>query len=134
MSADRSGSTRVLGDVRLAAPDDRFLSGLRRWLETPLRGCTPGAVREATIVLAELVTNAYRHAQPPFRIRLTMPRPGNAVRMEVHDGMASPATGWPLGKGLLVVRGLCPDWGIEHRPDGKAVWAELPLLVTPRES
>lgn len=73
-------------------------------------------MREATIVLGELVTNAYRHAEA----RLTPPRPGIAVRPEVHDGTASPTTGWPPGKGLLLVRGRCPDRGVEHRADGKA--------------
>jgi len=123
---------RLLGEARFQAADEAFLAGLRDWLETPLLGCTPGAVAEAAIVLGELVTNAFRHARPPFLVRLTLPGPGNAVRMEVHDGTATPATGWPLGKGLLVVRGLCPDWGVEHRPDGKGVWAELPLLVAPQ--
>ena len=123
--------TRVLGEARLTDADEEFVTGLRHWLETPLRGCTPGAVREASIVLGELVTNAYRHAAPPFEVLLTLPRPGTAVRLEVHDGAASPATGWSLGRGLLVVRGLCPDWGVEHHPDGKAVWAELPVLVPP---
>jgi hypothetical protein len=123
--------TRLLGEASLAAADEEFLAGLCRWVEEPLSGCTPGAVREATIVLGELVANAYRHAEPPFQVRLTLPEPGTAVRLEVHDGTASPATGWALGRGLHLVRGLCPDWGVEHRPDGKAVWAELPVLVPP---
>lgn len=125
---------RLLGEARFTDADPDFHAEVHRWLETPLRGCTRGAVKEAAIVLGELVANAFRHAQPPFTVRLTLPEPGTAVRLEVHDGTESPATGWPLGKGLLVVRGLCPDWGIEHRPDGKAVWAELPLLVTPSDA
>lgn len=121
----------LLGETSLTGADDAFLAGLDDWLAAPLRGCRVGARREATIVLRELVANAYRHAEPPFAVRLTLPPPGAAVRMEVHDSTASPGTGWPLGKGLFVVRGLCPDWGVEHRPDGKAVWAELPLPGTP---
>jgi hypothetical protein len=124
-------TTRLLGEARLATVDDGFLAGLHTWLHGRLHGCTPGAIREAAIVLGELVTNAFRHAVPPFTVRLTLPAPGRIVRMEVYDGSASPATGWALGKGLLVVRGLCPDWGVEHLPGGKAVWAELPLLVQP---
>lgn len=127
-------STRVLGEARLAAADPAFLTGLRAWLERPLDGCTPGVVKEVTIVLGELVANAFAHASAPFTVRLTLPRPGHVVRMEVHDGTAASPTIWPAGKGLFVVRGLCPDWGVEPRPDGKAVWAELPILVAPVEN
>lgn len=124
----------TLGEARLAIADNTFLADLRAWLDGPLRGCTPGAIREATIVLGELVTNAFRHAQPPYTVRLSLPGSGNAVRMEVCDRTPSPATGWALARGLLVVRGLCPDWGVEHLPGGKAVWAELPLLVQPNDA
>jgi hypothetical protein len=124
---------RLLGEARLTTTDDAFLTRLRPWLDDALYGCTPGAIREATVVVAELLANAYRHARPPFTVRLTLPLPGTVVRIEVRDATASQATGWALGKGLLVVRGLCPDWGVEHLPTGKAVWAELPLLVQPIE-
>jgi hypothetical protein len=126
-----SPGTRVLASARLPGPDPEFLAGLRRWLEAPLHGCTPGAVREAAVVLGELLGNAFRHAQPPFAVEVSLPSPGTAVRLEVRDGTPSATTGWPLGRGLLLVRRLCPDWGIEHDTDGKSVWAELPVLVAP---
>lgn len=125
---------RVLGEARLDATDQEFLTGLRGWLERPLDGCTPGVVKEVTIVLGELVANAFQHAAPPFTVRLTLPQPARVVRMEVHDALPAAPTAWPAGKGLFVVRGLCPDWGVEPRPDGKAVWAELPILVAPIEN
>lgn len=125
---------RVLGEARLDTADPTFLSGLRAWLTRPLDGCTPGVVKEVTIVLGELTANAFQHASPPFTVRLTLPQPGHVVRMEVHDSMPASTAGWPPGKGLFVVRGLCPDWGVEPRPDGKAVWAELPILVAPTEN
>lgn len=124
-------SPRLLGEVHLAETDQAFLDGLGTWLVRALHGCTPGAVREAVIVLGELVTNAFRHAEAPYAVRAALPTLGNAVRLEVHDSTTSPSTGWALGKGLLIVRGLCPDWGVEHLPTGKTVWAELPLLVRP---
>ncbi|WP_084735461.1 ATP-binding protein [Actinophytocola xinjiangensis] len=127
-------ATRILGEARFEATDHAFLTGLRGWLEGPLDGCTPGVVKEVTIVLGELVANAFQHARPPFAVRLTLPRPGHVVRMEVHDGTVPAPTAWPAGKGLFVVRGLCPDWGVEPRPEGKAVWAELPILVAPTEN
>lgn len=124
---------RVLVEARLEEVDPAFLTGLRAWLVRPLDGCTPGVVKEVAIVVGELVANAFRHAKPPFTVRLTLPRPGRVVRMEVHDGAAPAPTAWPAGKGLFVVRGLCPDWGVEPRKDGKAVWAELPILVAPTD-
>jgi len=123
--------TRVLARARLPGADPEFLADLRRWLEAPLRGCTPGAVREAAVVLGELLGNAFRYAQPPFGVEVSLPSPGTAVRMEVHDTTPSAAAGWPLGRGLLIVRRLCPDWGVRREADGKAVWAELPVLVAP---
>ncbi len=131
MTPDRTGSAHVLGEVSFAGVDPDFLTEVRSWVEAPLRGCTEGAVLGAAVVLGELVTNAFRHARPPFAVRLILPRSGSVVRLEVRDGMPSPTAGWPLGKGLRVVRTLCPDWGVEHQVDGKAVWAELPLLTRP---
>ncbi|MGH3881402.1 MAG: ATP-binding protein [Actinophytocola sp.] len=133
MTLDEQTSDQVLAEAHLAGVDRAFLGVVDRWLEEPLRGCTRGAVREASFVLAELLSNAFRHARPPFAVRVALPQLGGALRLEVHDGMASSTTGWPLGSGLRVVRALCPDWGIEHEPDGKAVWAELPILVSPAD-
>ncbi|MCT2584416.1 ATP-binding protein [Actinophytocola gossypii] len=123
--------TRVLARARLPDVDPEFLADVRRWLKSPLHGCTPGAVREAAVVLGELLGNAFRHARPPFTVEVSLPSPGTAVRMAVHDATPSPAAGWPLGRGLTIVRRLCPDWGVERDADGKAVWAELPVLVAP---
>ncbi len=121
----------LLEEVRLDGADPAFLGGLRHWVQRPLYGCTRGAVREVSIVLGELVANAFQHARPPFAVRLTLTRRGHAIRMEVDDGTAAPAVGWPVAKGLLVVRGLCPEWGVEDTALGKTVWAELPVLVPP---
>jgi len=126
-----SPGTRVLARTRLSTADPEFLAGVRRWLEPSLRGCTPGAIREAAVVLGELLGNAFRYAQPPFAVEVSLPSPGTAVRVEVHDATPAAAAGWPLGRGLLIVRRLCPDWGVERDVDGKAVWAELPVLVAP---
>lgn len=112
----------VLAEVRFADIDPTFLLDLRGWLDEPLRGRPPELVRAVTVVLGELLANAFRHAEPPFTARLTAPGPGPALRVEVRDGTPA-TTGWPMRRGLLIVRDLCPDWGIAHRPPGKAVWA-----------
>lgn len=118
---------RLLASTR---PDpDLDLPG---WLATPLRGCTRGVLREAAYVLTELLTNAHRHAAPPYRMWVAARSGGHLIRLAVDDGVAPPATPWPFGKGLFVVRGLCPGWGVEAAGDGKTVWADLPVLVAPR--
>lgn len=120
------GAEQLLGEVRFAEIDPVFLMDLRGWLEGPLRGRTPQVVREVTIVLGELMTNAFRHAAPPFVVRLTVSRRRRGVRIEVDDGSTPATSRWPLGRGLLIVRDICREWGVEHRSDGKVVWAEIP--------
>ncbi|MCT2583686.1 ATP-binding protein [Actinophytocola gossypii] len=124
-------TARVLAERHLPAADDLFLAGMRRWVASSMHGCTRGAIQEACIVLAELLGNAYRHADAPYGVRLELPAEGKVVVLRVDDSTAAPAEPWPVGKGLLIVRGLCPQWGVETRPPGKAVWAHLPVLVTP---
>ncbi|MGH3756870.1 ATP-binding protein [Actinophytocola sp.] len=122
---------RLLGEVRFTGVDPDFLTGVRRWLEAPLRGCTKSAVLGAAVVVGELTTNAFRHARPPFAVRLILPERRNVIRLEVHDATAPPAMDWSPGRGLDLVRALCLVWGVDHRDSGKVVWAELPLLVRP---
>ncbi|MGH3881383.1 MAG: ATP-binding protein [Actinophytocola sp.] len=123
--AQAAGTERVLGEARLAEIDPMLLMDLRGWLARPLGGATPQVFRDVTIVVGELMTNAFRHAEPPFAVRLSTPRSVGGVRVEVGDSTFSPTTGWPLGRGLLIVRDLCAGWGVEHRPDGKVVWADV---------
>jgi hypothetical protein len=120
------GAGRVLGETTFPDVDAAFLMDLRGWLTRPLRGWPASLVRNVAIVLGELMTNAYRHAGPPFGARLTVPPAGGVVRVAVCDGTAS-GWGWQLGRGLLIVRDLSTDWGVEHRADGKTTWAEVPV-------
>ncbi|HEY7595392.1 MAG TPA: ATP-binding protein [Actinophytocola sp.] len=129
MTDNGSASGRVLAEARFQDVDAVFLVDVRGWLSRPLRGWAPRLVRDVAVVLGELMTNAFRHAGPPFAVRVSVPPPGLALRVEVHDGAAARTSGWTLGRGLLVVRDLCQDWGVEHRPDGKIAWAEVPIPV-----
>jgi hypothetical protein len=127
--APPSDADHILAETRFADIDPAFLLDVRGWLERRLRGRSPQVVREVATVLGELTANAFRHAGPPFAVRLTASRQSRTIRVEVHDSTASPTTGWPLGRGLLIVRDICPDWGVEHRRDeGKVAWAEVPAL------
>lgn len=126
---------RPLAEIHLAAVEPRFLAGLHAWLRVPLDGCTPGVVREAAVVLGELVANAFRHAVPPFRVRVASRSSGHLIQLAVTDGTPDRADAWQLGRGLFVVRGMCPQWGVEpdrvSGVDGKTVWARLSVLVPP---
>jgi hypothetical protein len=129
----------VLDELHLSAPASGFLAGLRTWLRDELDGCTPGAIRESGVVLRELTTNAFHHAAPPYRVRLATSRGGHLIRLAVTDGTPGDDGGWQLGRGLIIVRDLCPRWGVmPDRMNGasgpvncKTVWAELPVMVPP---
>lgn len=122
-------------EILLATADPEFRAGLSTWLRAPLDGCTPGAVREAAVVLGELVANAYRHAAPPYRVRVSGTSGGHRIRLAVTDATPGTADEWRLGRGLLVVRGMCPQWGVARARhsgvEGKTVWALLRVLVPP---
>lgn len=86
---------------------------------------------EAKLVVSELATNAVIHAGSPFSV--TVARHGPAIRISVRDwNDAAPIVrnGGPLarsGRGLRLVEAIADDWGVERDPDGKTVWADLPL-------
>ena len=90
----------------------------------------PAALLEdARVVVTELATNAVRHAGSAFSVSID--GDGARVRIGVRDrSRALPAPQEPSvhrlsGRGLLLVAALASRWGVEPRPDGKVVWAEL---------
>ena len=40
----------------------------------------------------------------------------------------------PSGRGMAIVDELAGDWGVEHIPEGKRVWFEVPLTTLQRVS
>ncbi|MEU4351679.1 ATP-binding protein [Streptomyces sp. NPDC023838] len=93
----------------------------------------------AALVVAELAANAVLHGRVPgrdFELRLVL---GTVLRIEVTDTrteglprrpeVAGDAEG---GRGLLLVEALAKAWGVDERPPGKTVWAELDLGATAR--
>jgi hypothetical protein len=84
----------VLAEARFEEVDAAFLLDVRGWLSQPPRDWAPRFVRDVAVVLGELMTNAFRHADRPFAARLTMAGPGDAVRVEVHGGARTPGVGW----------------------------------------
>ena len=89
----------------------------------------PPLLEDAVLLTSELVANAVLHARTDIEIRLDST--ARRVRVQVHDGnsrlpvIATVPADATSGRGLLLVRELASDWGIEPSPSGKAVWFEL---------
>jgi anti-sigma regulatory factor (Ser/Thr protein kinase) len=112
----------------------------RHRLATELQDAiAPALLADAMAVLAELVGNAIRHAEPlpggvvrvAWRLRMGNGRQSLTVR--VTDGGAGNRTPIPRpagedavdGRGLRIVVALADKWGIERDGLGQSVWAEL---------
>ena len=86
-------------------------------------------VDDASIVVAELATNAVLHARSEFIVAVSAH--GDTVRVSVRDASPRlPATQEPAsysisGRGLVLVAAVAQRWGTELLPDGKLVWADL---------
>ncbi|MCX4469291.1 ATP-binding protein [Micromonospora sp. NBC_01655] len=119
----------------------------RHRLADELTGLVPTVLlADLVAVLAELVGNAIRHADPlPGRVvrvawRLSpVPGDGHLVQLRVTDGGAG--TGPRMraaspdavdGRGLHIVSGLATRWGVDRDGLGQSVWAEFDPAGTPR--
>jgi anti-sigma regulatory factor (Ser/Thr protein kinase) len=86
---------------------------------------------DAKLLVSELATNAVIHAGAPFAVSVRAD--GSTVRISIRDWStmrprlrdAGPAA--LSGRGLRLVDALADGWGVDADPDGKTVWAELPL-------
>lgn len=122
---DARARFRVGPDAPFAAR--RFVAGLL--------ACRPFAGRvsadDVQLVVSELATNAVIHAGTPFSVSVSSNE--SVMRIEVSDwSVRRPIVrdGSPTaisGRGLRLVAAVAGDWGVEPGPDGKTVWAELPL-------
>ncbi|MFJ9679497.1 ATP-binding protein [Streptomyces sp. NPDC101194] len=98
--------------------------------------------RTATLLVAELATNAVLHSRArgrDFRLRLTLRPGGPALRVEVTDAspdrrppapgrIPPPSPDLDSGRGLLLVEALSTHWGTtEGDPYTKTVWCEVAL-------
>ncbi|MGN6791022.1 MAG: ATP-binding protein [Streptosporangiaceae bacterium] len=122
------------------APDSVALA--RRALSDDLRaaGVFDSAVRDAVLVISELLSNAILHAYPlpGERLQVTWAVDGTSVEVAVSDGGSAtvPHTGHPSpssvnGRGLTIVEHLCQTWGIRADDVGLTVWA---VVSAPRHN
>jgi anti-sigma regulatory factor (Ser/Thr protein kinase) len=122
---DAQAGFRAGPDAPFAAR--RFVSGLLARRPYGARV----AADDVHLVVSELATNAVIHAGTPFSVSVCCD--GTAIRIAVHDRSSrepvirdwSPAA--RSGRGLRLVDAVSREWGVEPAPDGKTVWAELPL-------
>lgn len=110
-------------DARSAGQARKFLvSTLQAW-GTTAYGDDP------QLILSELVTNAALHARTRIVVRIDLN--SDCLRLAVTDlsprqpTMRHYSDESTTGRGLLLVDGLARRWGVEARPEGKTVWAEL---------
>jgi two-component sensor histidine kinase len=118
----------------------------RHRLAAELGPIVPAArLADLVAVLAELVGNAVRHADPlpggVIRVswRLATSPDGQRILLRVTDGGA--AAGPRIraadpdaadGRGLHIVSGLANRWGVERDGLGQSVWAEFDPVAAPR--
>ena len=91
----------------------------------------PAESREMiAVMVSELATNALRHAETSFLVRVD--QTPDTVRVEVSDGgrgepaVRSPEPSEPSGRGLRIVESLSDAWGVTAASGaGKTVWFTL---------
>lgn len=127
-----SGSSVVLLPYAAASVADA------RWrLTADLRqaGISAAAVRDAVLVMSELLSNAVRHARPlpGSLVEVTWALDSGVVEISVTDG-GSPTCPRPArpslsslgGRGLTIVDHLSCRWGVSSDDTRTTVWAVLP--------
>lgn len=85
-------------------------------------------------MVSELATNAVQHAQASFSVSIDETL--DQIRVEVRDsGGGKPVVGTPTfrdvsGRGLMIVKALSQDFGIDQGEADKSVWFRLSTDVS----
>ena len=87
-------------------------------------------IEDLPLLVSELATNAVLHARSDFEV--TVIRMHRCVRVEVFDQntrlptFAVAPTDAYSGRGLMLLRELSTNWGVESHSDvGKTIWFEV---------
>jgi DNA-binding NarL/FixJ family response regulator len=103
----------------------------RRFVDETLRRWDCGdAIETIELLVSELVTNAFLHAESVADVAIILR--ADAIRVEVGDDSPTPPRPRqakdhePSGRGLALVESLSSAWGVEVYENGKVVWFEVP--------
>ena len=94
------------------------------------------SVNDVSVVVSELVTNCVQTQAHHFALGVD----GHHARLTVAatddaPGMPTPrqtGLGEAHGRGLAIVEALADRWGVDKKPHGKTVWADLAVPATAR--
>jgi anti-anti-sigma regulatory factor len=92
----------------------------------------PGVIDDAQLIITELISNAVRHAKGDLHLLVVL------RDRHLHLSVADASTEQPRrilpdpdsgegGRGLLLIDAVALAWGSSPTPDGKVVWATLPV-------
>lgn len=119
----------------LVRHEARSASAVRHELALDLdgHGVDRDGIDAATLVASELVGNAVRHtsACEDDDLDVGWTVHNDTVLISVEDPstdvpvLRHPALDATSGRGLSIVEALTTDWGFEHTPRGKRVWAKV---------
>ncbi len=112
--------------------DPRSVGHARRFTSDTLSGWGLSRLEDgATLIVSELVTNVLRHTAATHAV-LELRHLGDRLTILVGDNDETPPrtdlapdAGSLNGRGIVLVRAVADDWGIQTRGPGKIVWAEL---------
>ena len=118
---------QVRADWVLAA-DVRSVARARTLVAQKLIGLPDESMDVVILLTSELVTNAVLHGSGPVCLHVAWG--DGTVRVEVNDQSPEQPVlrgemmvrNAPNGRGLLLVDGLCTDWGVLAGKPGKTVW------------
>lgn len=136
MKPAATGYLPVMNSDRTLSLEPRHgaVRAARRFVEQALVDWCVSSGHEVLLASHELVANAVIHAGLPVQLRLRY-LPGR-IRVEVTDADPNPPRqltidnhSSPSGRGILIVSRIAECWGVEPAPEGKRVWAELPLAA-----
>lgn len=99
------------------------------WASLAREGRPSEELETAVLLLSELVSNAYRHADPPGPIDVRISLESPAIRVSVLDPGPpfdpALAVQVPRPGGLRIVDRLAARWGGEATDAGMEVWFEV---------